>query len=214
MTTADSAWLRIPARDYEAHMEQVGQSAALRGIFARVYAATRPRRVLVLGCTTGKDLAELDPAVTTRAVGVDVSPDYLAVARADLEGQGRMVELVAGDVLDVELGAAEFDLVHAALLVEYVAPPALLRRIAAWLARDGVCAIVSQNPAEGVGAVSETPYDSLRVLEGRMSLVGPDELRALAADAGLARASFELVPLPGGKTFSVSTFTKARLAAR
>jgi hypothetical protein len=34
----DDPWLRIPAADYEAHMEAVGQSAALRDLFGRVYA--------------------------------------------------------------------------------------------------------------------------------------------------------------------------------
>jgi SAM-dependent methyltransferase len=209
-SSIDNAWLRIPAGDYEAHMAQIGQSAALRAIFARVYAETRPHRALVLGCTTGKDLAQLDPAATTRAVGVDVNPDYLAIARDELARRGRAVELVQGDVVDVDVGSAEFDLVYAALVVEYVEPVSVLRRVGTWLAPSGVCVIVSQDSIDGVASVSETLVDSLRLLESRMSLVAPDELRAIASTVGLARTTFEQVPLPGGKSFSVSTFGRTR----
>ena len=206
----ENAWLRIPARDYEAHMTEIGQAAALRAIFARVYADVRPRRMLVLGCTTGRDLALLDPDVTTTAVGVDVNPAYLALAREELARLGRTVELVPGDCLEVDLPSSAFDLVYAALLVEYVDPTALFQRIAAWLAPGGVCAVVSQNPEEGVAAVSKTDYDSLHVLDGRMSLVSPEQLVAFAAPPELARTSLRTVPLPGEKTFSVSTFRRAR----
>lgn len=186
-------------------MAEVGQSAALREIFARVYAAASPRRSLVLGCTTGKDLALLDPRVTTVAVGVDVNPEYLAMARRELDHLA-CVELIEGDVLELQLASGGFDLVHAALLLEYVNPGALFARMRSWLAADGRCTIVSQDPAPGVASVSESGHESLRILEGHMSLLDADDIERLAARAGLRRISLESVPLPGRKTFSVSTF--------
>src|SRR4051794_31835401 len=99
----ESPWLHIPAVDYEAHMAEIGQSAALRSIFQRVYAESRPARVLILGCTTGKDFALLDPEVTTSAIGVDVNAAYLATARSALGHLGAAVTLIEGDVLTVEL---------------------------------------------------------------------------------------------------------------
>ena len=208
MTGRDSPWLRIPASDYEGHMAGIGQSAALRAIFARIYAETRPRRLLVLGCTTGKDLGLIDPRVTTRAVGLDVNAEYLATARGEV---GRDVELVHGDVLAADL-SGPFDLVHAALLVEYVDPAALFRRIGAWLAPGGACSVVSQDPVAEIPSVSETAYISLRALEGGMRLVRCEELVEIARQAGLARTSSQSVSLPGGKSFSVSIF--AACAAR
>jgi SAM-dependent methyltransferase len=205
-----SPWLRIPAADYEAHMAEIGQSTALRGIFARVYAESAPRRVLVLGCTTGKDLALLDPEVTTTAVGIDLSATYLAIARAALAGVEVPVALIESDVLAVDLEGAEFDLVHAALLVEYVDPEALFGRMRDWLAPDGVCCTVSQNRAEGIAAVSDSGHASLMVLDGQMSLRDPAQLNAAAVRAGLIRESCVAVGLPHGKNFTVATYRKSR----
>lgn len=204
----ENPWLHIPAPDYEAHMAQIGQSAALRTIFRRVYAQLRPRRVLILGCTTGQDFALLDPDVTTSAVGVDVNATYLATARSELGPLGAAVTLIEGDVLTVELPAAGFDLIHAALLVEYVDPEALFRRMSGWLAPTGVCSLVSQNAAEGVASVTRTARASLQTLDGHMCLRDPERLNSAAVQAGLVRGSVVAVGLPGGKSFSTATFTK------
>jgi SAM-dependent methyltransferase len=201
-------WLRIPAADYEAHMAGAGQSAVLRDVFARVYAESRPRRLLVLGCTTGRDLALIDPHVTTTVVGVDVNAKYLDAARHELGRLGRRADLIHADVLDVALPPCGFDLVHAALIVEYVDPGALFGRIAGWLAPFGICSVVSQNPAAGVPSVSRTGYSSLHALDGCMTLHTANRIHAFAAGAGLDRVAVEAVGLPGGKSFAVSTFRK------
>jgi SAM-dependent methyltransferase len=152
--TVASPWLGIPARDYEAHMDEVGQSAALRDIFARAWADVRPRRLLVLGCTTGRDFDAVDRAVTETSVGVDLNREYLDAARRRLERLGGTA--VHGDVLQAALPCSAFDLVHAALIFEYVDAAVLFRRIAEWLAPDGVCCAVTQNRAAGVASVSTT----------------------------------------------------------
>jgi SAM-dependent methyltransferase len=206
---AEDAWLRIPLADYERHMEAIGQDEALRAIFAQVYAAVSPGRLLVLGCTTGRDLARIDATVTTRAVGVDINPAYLATARQRLAAAGAGVELVQGDVLEVDLGEA-FDLIHAALLFEYVEPAALLRRIESWLAPHGVCGVVTQEPSAVASPVSRTVYQSLRLLEAHLAPRTATELQADAAAAGLERTHHWSVSLPGGKSFSVSIFRRAR----
>ena len=155
-------WVHIPAQAYEAHMAEIGQASALRDIFMRAYADTRPRRLLVVGCTTGRDFEVVDPDVTEKSVGVDVNREYLEIARRRLDRLLPHVELVHGDVLCAALPSAEFDLVHAALLFEYVDPTTLFRRIVEWLAPDGVCSTVTQNPAEGIGSVSETGREPAR----------------------------------------------------
>jgi hypothetical protein len=96
-------WLRIPAEDYEAHMGAIGQSATLRELFSRIYAERKPKRLAVLGCTTGSDLERVDPAVTETVVGVDINLAYLEIARRRLRALGRRLDLVHGDVLHVEL---------------------------------------------------------------------------------------------------------------
>lgn len=191
-------------------MEVIGQDEALRAIFARVYAAACPGRLLILGCTNGRDFAGIDATVTTRAVGIDVNPEYLAAARQLLVVAGLGLELVQGDVLTVDLEGSEFDLVHAALVFEYVDPMALLRRIEGWLAPNGVCSVVTQDPSEGTEPVSRTVYESLRRLDGRMALVPATQLEAGGRSVGLERTHIWSVSLPGGKSFSVSIFRRAR----
>jgi SAM-dependent methyltransferase len=202
-------WAHIPAQAYEAHMAEIGQTAAMRDIFRQAYGDTRPRRLLVVGCTTGRDFEVVDPDVTEKSVGVDVNRDYLEIARRKLDRLLPHVELVHGDVLRAALPSAEFDLVHAALLFEYVDPTTLFRRIVEWLAPDGVCSTVTQNPAEGIGSVSETGHASLRALGGHMSLRSADQMNLFARQAGLERISSREVQLPRGKSFAVSTFRKA-----
>src|SRR5262245_65468057 len=140
----ENPWLRIPAQEYEAHMAEIGQSAVLRHIFLRVYTDTSPRRLLVLGCTTGQDLELVDPDVTEKSVGVDVNREYLEIACKKFDRSGT-VEFVPGDVLDVELPSSEFDLIHAPLLFEYVDPASLFHRVGERDATDGVWSIATQN---------------------------------------------------------------------
>src|SRR5579862_3696940 len=132
-------WLRIPAEQYEGHMAAIGQSAVLRDLFSLVYAERRPHRLAVLGCGTGGDLQQVDPTVTEVVVGVDINPDYLEIARGRSSALGPRLHLVCGDVLSAELPPVQFDLVHAALLLEYVDHLSLFRRMYQWLAPDGAC---------------------------------------------------------------------------
>ena len=209
MTDAGSPWLEIPIRDYEDHMERIGQSGALREVFARACMETRPRRILVLGCSGGGDFPLVDPEVTKVCVGVDLNPEAIAAARR--RGAERCcadVRLIAADVLEVALPDGGFDLIHAALILEYVDAARLFERIARWLDPDGTCVTVTQTPVSGVAAVSCTGRDSLHLLSSAMTLRTPDEVEAIALRAGLLRCGGRDLPLPGGKRFAVGEFRK------
>jgi SAM-dependent methyltransferase len=181
----DNPWLGIPAADYEAHMSAVGQSAVLRAIFSGLYLERRPRRLAVLGCTTGRDLELVDPTTTERAVGIDVNGAYLAIARQRLAALGPRLTLIEADLLEVTLPPGELDLVHAALVVEYVDPLALLSRVHLWLAPGGVCSVVTQQLSPEVPAISDTGYASLRTLAGHMRLHDVASITTLARRCGL-----------------------------
>jgi SAM-dependent methyltransferase len=206
---ADNPWLTIPAADYEGHMgpDGVGQLAPLHDIFARVYRELRPARVAVLGCGTGNGLDAIDPAVTERLVGVDLNPEYIALARRRHARLAKLAEWLCASVEDCALERGHFNLVHAALLFEHVDPAKTLPRITPWLAEAGVLCVVLQQPA-GEAPVSETPFASLRHLDGHMRLVAPHRFCELAPSAGLALRSSEEVPLPRGKSFWVGQFVR------
>ena len=76
-------------RDVFVAVEAVGQTAVLRRSFSQAYALVRPRRLAVLGCTTGADFDVVDPAVTEVALGVDINAQYLAAAERRSAALGR-----------------------------------------------------------------------------------------------------------------------------
>ncbi|MBK8164573.1 MAG: hypothetical protein IPK64_01275 [bacterium] len=109
----------------------------------------------------------------------------------------------------MDLPPQRFDLIQAALLLEYVDPTRLFVRVAGWLAEGGVCQVVSQEPAPDLPAVTATGYRSLEVLSGCMTLRTGAEIEALAAGAGLRLAGQAGAPLPSGKILTRSLFARA-----
>jgi SAM-dependent methyltransferase len=187
-------------------MNAVGQAAILRERFLRLYAEQQPKRLAVLGCTTGSDLQLVDAETTSVAIGVDVNPAYLEIARGRLSALGARLQLIEGDVLSVDLPAGQLDLVHAALLFEYVEPLALFRRIHAWLAPGGVCSVITQSPEPDVRDVTETPYRTIQVLKGRMQLRDAKQVATLAQQCGLRLTREQVATNVGGKTLVHSVF--------
>ena len=161
----DNPWLAIPAADYEGHMGAGGvdQLAPLRAIFADLYARVRPARLAVLGCGPGNGLDVVDPAVTRRFAGVDLSADYLSLARERHPRLAPIATWICSSADRCDLEAAGFDLIHAALLLEYIDASAVVPRIAGWLAPGGVFSVVLQLPG-GDARISATGFASLRTL--------------------------------------------------
>ena len=103
-------------------------------------------------------------------------------------------------MLRAELPPVGFDLVHAALLLEYVDPPSLFRRVVDWLSPRGALSLVTQEPAAGAPAVSPTRYTSLQALAGQMTVLSAEEVVGLAARAGLRLVRTRAMMLPTGKS--------------
>lgn len=181
-------WLSIPLAAYEAHMSlpEVAQAAVLSDIFRETLKLERPRSVALIGCAGGNGLEHLDPAVTNRAVAVDINPDYLEVCRRRFP----RVETVCADITE-PLPCAPVDLAHVALVLEYVDPQAdlaNLRGVASTLS------LVLQLPSETTTSITPSPYGSLGQLAPIHRLIDPDSL-------GLAPFRTRIHTLPGGKRF-------------
>jgi ubiquinone/menaquinone biosynthesis C-methylase UbiE len=200
-------WTVVPASDYEAHMGPAGadQLAPLARLFQEAYLAAQPDRVLVVGCATGNGLEHVDPSVTKRAVGVDVNLQYLGIARQRFFHLGPTLELYCNELEKFRQPAASFDLVHAALVLEYVQPDVALRRFAEWLAPGGTCSIVLQLPG---GSAPEPANRAMQIISKAMHLVDPKELVTAAATHGLSKRREQVVPLKHGKSFWAGTFAR------
>jgi SAM-dependent methyltransferase len=205
---APNPWLAIPAADYEAHMgsPQVGQAQALARILADALAEWAPRALAILGCATGNGFEHIDPERTQRIVGVDLNGRYLDILRERHGCRLSGLELVQADIARCAFNPGSFDLIHAALLFEYLQPAEVLPRMAGWLRPGGVLSVVLQRPSATSAMVSETPYTSLRALASIMALVDPGEFSRLACDNGLDRLRSWEMQLPLGKRFHVAYY--------
>ena len=208
-------WLEIPEADYIGHMSSpaVGQRPVLNRLLGEALERVRPGAVLVVGCSTGNGLEHVDPAVTSRVVAVDLNPEYLHHLRERFPSPGFQLDVRSGDVIDVELERDAFDLIHAALIFEYVEWPLLLPRLAAALKAGGALSVILQSPSASSPAVTPTPFTSLRKLEPVFRFVEPGMLVEVARREGLHLSARHAEPLPAGKSFEVLRFTKPEAEA-
>ncbi|MCA9194196.1 MAG: class I SAM-dependent methyltransferase [Planctomycetales bacterium] len=206
----NNPWLSIPAEEYEMHMAHpdVLQSQFLEEVFADGIRLSAPRSIALLGCATGNGLQHVDAEKVTRVTAVDLNLAYLAVARDRCAHRLPQLEFVESDILDCDFADGAFDLIHCALLLEYVDPVAALPKIARWMAPDGVLVIVLQLASPNAQPVSETGCESLKLLEPVMTLHEPDAIGMIAGESGLVESHREVRTLALDKRFYVGYFLR------
>ncbi len=203
--TTPNPWTVVPAIDYEAHMGPAGadQLAPLSQLFQEVYLSAQPDRLLLVGCATGNGLEHVDPTITKRSVGVDVNLQYLGIARQRFFHLGPALELYCAEVEKFRQPAASFDLIHAALVLEYVQPEVAVRRFADWLAPGGTCSVVLQLP----GGEAPAPANrAMQIISKAMHFVEPAELDRLMTAHGFTRRRERIVEVKHGKRFWLGVF--------
>ena len=196
-------WLGIPADDYVGHMSHpaVNQRPVLNRFMRETLEDVRPRNVLVLGCSTGNGLEHVDPAVTTRVAVVDINAVYLRQLADRFPNPDFDLQIQCSDLNETVLETNAFDLIHAALVFEYVEWRQLVPRLAAALTTRGVLNVVLQLPSASNPAVTPTEFTSLLSLEPLFRFVNPDDLANTARAAELTLDLRRTVPLTGGKSF-------------
>jgi SAM-dependent methyltransferase len=212
----NNPWLSIPLADYEGHMAlpAVAQTTMLSEHFAALLRAQAPASVAVLGCAGGNGFERIDPGVTTRVVGVDLNPVYIAAVRARFGGRFASLETICADLAapaaaNGDLTACEpVSLVCAALLFEYVELAPALATSAALVAPDGVLATVLQEPSANVAAVTPSPYASLKALLPRLRHVQPEALATAAAALGFRQSGRIRLVSAAGRGFVAQTFRR------
>jgi len=203
--TTPNPWSIVPAADYERHMGPGGvdQLASLSALFQEAYLGAQPDRALLVGCATGNGLEHVDPAVTRRMVGLDVNLQYLGICRQRFFHLGPRLELFCTTAQAWRSPPQAFDLIHAALVFEYLYPEPLVARLAEWLAPQGVCSVVLQLPG---GEGPTPPLKALEIIQRAMKLVPPAELAALFGLHGLQLRRQREAPQKYGKRLWFGTF--------
>ena len=169
-------WLEIPEADYVAHMGSlaVGQRPVLSRLLRETLHSVRPNALLLLGCSTGNGLEHVNPALTSRVVVVDVNPEYLSRLREGFPNPGFELDVRCGDLNDTEFERDAYDMVHAALLFEYVEWPVLLPRIAMALRPGAVLSVVLQVPSTSSAAVTPNVLHECAEVGVAVSVCEPD----------------------------------------
>jgi SAM-dependent methyltransferase len=207
----NNPWLEIPAGDYVGHMSspEVAQYHVLNRLLRDMLGSTRPRSLLVLGCSMGNGFEHVDPTVTARVVGVDINPVYLQRLVEQFPHPAFALDLRCTDLAAYPFELEAFDLVHVALIFEYVDWSPLLPRVAGTLRPRGVLSVVLQLPSQASPAVTPTGFTSLRSLESVFCFVEPDVLAADATALGLHLESRHTERLKSAKAFEVLRFSKS-----
>lgn len=201
-------WLNISAEDYEGHMSasNVMQLDMLNKIFANVINDHSSKSVLVLGCATGNGFEHLIGKNSEQIIGVDINPEYISICGKRFAEKLPQLKLICGDISDVNFPGSTFDLIHAALIFEYVNVDLILSKISKWLKQDGVLSVVLQLPSESSSPVSETQFQSLKMLGPIIKLIDPEKFAMYANKLGLKEIESSIIKLMGGKSFSVIKF--------
>ena len=203
-------WLDIPDGDYVGHMSSptVQQRPMLSRLMREVLESVRPRTMLVLGCSTGNGLEHVNHEVTSRVAVIDLNPDYLLRLSELFPNPSFVLDVQCADLADVAFEPKAFDLVHAALVLEYIEWLSLLPRVASTLKPHGVLSVVLQLPSTSSPSVTPTAFVRLQSLESLFHFVEPRELVEAAAAQGLRMSDRRTEPLPSGKAFEVLRFEK------
>lgn len=208
-----SAWLEVPIDDYEGHMRTAGveQLDVLAELFAEVLRMCRPASVAILGVAGGNGLDAIDPAITTRVVGVDVNQRYLDVTRtrfAHLSG----LDLHCVDLARETLAIEAVDLVHAAVVFEHAGTGRCLDNALALVAPDGHLSVVLQLPSDVQHAISPSPFVTMRGLGRDFAFVDRDGFIRTLGTRGWRVHHETTRPLPGGKAFWMGIFDRSSTA--
>ena len=203
----NNPWLDIPLSDYESHMSlpTVAQSDMLAAQLSDALHRFTPQSVAVIGCAGGNGFDRI-PSSTTRVVGVDINPRYIAAAAARYLGRVPGLELHVADIQSGSLPFAPVDLIYAALVFEYVQLPAAFRALSSACRPGGHLIAVLQQPSSQAQAVTPSPHRSLQALAPLMRLISATELAECAAAFGFVRQSERTVQLETGKAFVVPVF--------
>lgn len=203
-------WLQIPSSDYEAHMSapDVQQLPVLNEIFRRVVDQFNPRSVCIPGSTTGNGFEHLIDRELDLILGIDINYSYLSECRAWFAEDLPNLNLLCADLNSLNFSKSSFDLVHAALVFEYIEVDKLVTNIYNWLNWGGIMSVVLQLPSEHSAPVSETPYKSLAQLSSMLKLVEVASFIESAVQKGFTEIKSDYVDLQKGKRFYVGYFKK------
>jgi ubiquinone/menaquinone biosynthesis C-methylase UbiE len=203
-------WLSIPASEYEAHMssQNVLQTQVLNDVLKNVLSSHSPRQMAVIGCSVGNGFEHIDFDHTEKVVAIDINPEYLEILAERHKEHMSSIEILCKDVNTCRLTPASLDLIHCALLFEYVNPEITLKTITPWLSLDGILSVVLQLADEVVAKITQTQFKTIKRIDSIMRLIEPASFNAMANERDLLLKKEAITQLQSKKRFYVAQYQK------
>jgi SAM-dependent methyltransferase len=186
----------------------VAQLQLLSDIFANALDEYTPNSICILGCTAGYGFEQLINRSIGTVVGIDINLTYLAECRAWFIEDVKNLNLICADLNELELIDSSFDFIHAALIFEYVDVNKLLSKISKWLKPNGVLIVVLQLPTKTESPVSDTEYESIKLLNSIMKLVSLEDFNKATIKNGLVEVNSSVHEIFSEKSFYVGSYCK------
>jgi SAM-dependent methyltransferase len=125
------------------------KKAAVVADLIRQQIGRTPRRILVVGCGTGREAAQLAESFGADVIGIDIEPRFEAKAAA-------RTRLQWGDATKLEFATGQFDFVYSYHALEHIPDyKAALAQMKRVLAKDGNFWLGTPNRHRMVGYVGE-----------------------------------------------------------
>lgn len=204
----DNPWLKIPASDYEGHMNlpQIDQLSFLKIVFKKSLTQYDSSSVCYLGSATGNGIEHINKRETLHLTAIDINPDYLRILRKRYESKVPNLRTVVADLEDYQGNEQQYSLIFAGLVFEYLAPLPLLKKISRWLKKSGTLVVILQLKSNSQKKVSNTHYSSLKLLDPVFNLFSEKTFKQMAKKNGLYEIEGETIVLKSGKAFYVGSY--------
>ncbi len=154
-------WLTISHLDYENHMRAVGQSQVLNRLTKYCPDKYLPENFALLGCSTGNGLEHIKPQITKTVYAIDINQEYLDETKKRYGNKIKNLKLYNADLQNDKLTIKSIDLFFIGLVLEYVNPKKVLKKVIKMIGKKGVLFIVIQKD-EGDPFVSKTKYELIK----------------------------------------------------
>jgi ubiquinone/menaquinone biosynthesis C-methylase UbiE len=202
-------WLTITSSDYENHMIEVGQSQILNDLTDLFLKKYKPKSFALIGCATGNGLEHINNKVTTNVYAIDINPDYLLQTRIRYENNIQNLITFCIDLQKDKFDISNIDLAFCGLILEYVEPDIVLKKISEILNVHGKIVIVIQKNIK-TSFVTKTKYKSLESLSKFAKEIGEKNVTDICKRLNLKMIYRKEIKLNEKKSFVVLAFKNGK----
>jgi len=193
-------WLNIKHDDYENHMIEAGQSQVLNDLTKYCLEKYQAEIFALLGCATGNGLEHIKTDVTKKVYAIDINREYLNKTREKFENKISDLELLELDIQNDELSFKNVDLFFVGLVLEFVDPQKVIRKIIKTIRNNGILFLVIQKN-KLTSIISKTNYKSMETLVDISREVDLKEIDGFIRSENMALIRSDEIKITENKSF-------------